>query len=342
MDKMRKKMSTEKEVEEDMEVTEVNNPKEDKMKTNGSETKLNNVQTELDWDGAKVNKLTGAKRGKAKLPGEIVAELNHLSGPGGGVVKPNSGDSNFTPQNIRITGKDYFSMPKITVFRSAKQPKPNLVPALPAENIGGGDCSGGAPTPAAPAGKVSRGGAGHVQQVDHQEEENRQTDLHHVMTDKCQGARSCACVRARNCAQTPLDNDRTLNGTAQQCTCLENDVHAQGVTDPELDIIPNLAVQQCACTNCVHVQGTDQVQDSDTITNNLTLPTEGHSSEKVRTGPAHSKVLAMVRMVEDKIREGEDNRIIKKAGRRKKVRGLKPSVQQKITALFGNFEKRGR
>ena len=52
----------------------------------------------------------------------------------------------------------------------------------------------------------------------------------------------------------------------------------------------------------------------------------------------------MVRMVEDKIREGEEenNRIIKKAGRRKKVRDLKPSVQQKITALFGNFEKRGR
>ena len=52
----------------------------------------------------------------------------------------------------------------------------------------------------------------------------------------------------------------------------------------------------------------------------------------------------MVRMVEDKIREGEEEnkRIIKKAGRRKKVRDLKPSVQQKITALFGNFENRGR
>ena len=92
----------------------------------------------------------------------------------------------------------------------------------------------------------------------------------------------------------------------------------------------------------MHVQGTDQVQDSDAITNNLTLPTEGHSSEKVRSGPEHSKVMAMVRIVEDKIREGEDNRIIKKAGRRKKVRDLKPSVQQKITALFGNFKNGGR
>ena len=222
----------------------------------------------------------------------------------------------------------------------------NLVPALPAENIGGGDCSGGAPTPAAHAGKVSRGGAGHVQLADHQQEEDRLTDLHHVMTAECWGARSCACVRAGNCAQTPPDYDMTVNGTAPQCTCIENDVHAQVVTDPEQDISTDLTTKRCACTDCAHAHRTDQVQDNDTTANNVTLPTktkEGHSRGKVSTGPGHSKVLAMVRMVEDKIRdrEKEKDRIIKKAGRRK-IRDLKPSVQQKITALFGNFENRGR